>query len=486
VDPRNPDRLFVAVLGHPYGPNAERGVYRSTDGGRTFQPVLQKDQDTGANDVDIDPSDPNVVYATLWEGRQGPWENAAWGGTGDSLFKSTDGGNTWRALKKGLPAATGQINLAIAPSDPKRLYATVASAGVGIFRSDDAGESWTQITTDNRPAGRIGGGDLPVPIVNPKNPDVVIMASTVSWKSVDGAKTWAPFKGAPGGEDYQGGWINPDNPDIILMVADQGAVVTLNGGESWSAWYNQPTAQLYHVSADNAFPYRVCSGQQESGSVCVASRGNYGAISIRDYLPVGVDEYGYVAPDPLDPDIVYGGRSVSRFDRRTGQVSTVGPVGRGGGSAATQGLTFRQVRTQPVVFSEADKRALYFGNNYLWKTVDGGINWRRISPDLPAHLGLGSVASTRSRWSAAGCLHHWSIASDATVWFGTDDGLIYTTSDAGANWSDVTPPQLGPWWKVFMIDAGRFSPLTAYAAVHLRLDDMRPPLPRRRTTWTRS
>ena len=175
----------------------------------------------------------------------------------------------------------------------------------GIYRSDDAGETWTRVTTDTRPAGRIGGGDLPMPIPHPKDPDVLIMASTVSWKSTDGGMTWAPFKGAPGGEDYQNGWINPDNPDIILLAADQGAVVTLNGGETWSSWYNQPTAQFYHVSADNAFPYRVCSGQQESGSACVSSRGNYGAISVRDWLPVGVDEYGYVAPDPLNPDIVY-------------------------------------------------------------------------------------------------------------------------------------------------------------------------------------
>ena len=502
VDPKNPDRIFVAVLGHPYGPSRERGVFRSTDGGRTFQPVLQKDENIGANDVDIDPSDPNIVYATLWEGRQGPWENAAWGGTGDTLFKSTDGGTTWRALKNGLPPSTGQINLAIAPSNSKRIYAAVASANtagaaanaVGIYRSDDAGETWTVITTDTRPAGRIGGGDLPVPIVNPRNPDMLVMASTVSWKSVDGGKTWAPFKGAPGGEDYQGGWMNPDNPDIMLLVADQGAVVTLNGGESWSAWYNQPTAQLYHVSADNAFPYRVCSGQQESGSVCVSSRGNYGAISLRDYLPVGVDEYGYVAPDPLNPDLVYGGRSVTRFDRRTGQVSTVGPAGGRGGGAATAGLTFRQVRTQPVVFSEADKKALYFGNNYLWKTIDGGITWQRISDDL-----------TRKTYELPKSIGRYADPSQVTqrgviytigpsprypnrLWIGTDDGLIHTTDDGGLHWTDVTPQQIGPWWKVFMIDAGHFDALTAYAAVNtLRLDDMRPHLYRTHDggkTWT--
>jgi len=335
IDPRNADRLFVAALGHPYGPNEERGIFRSTDGGRTFQKVLYKDENTGGNDVDIDPANPDTVYATLWEERQGPWENAVWAGTSGGIFKSTDGGTTWKPLTNGLPAVV-QANLAISVANPKRVFAVVAFAAepgssanrgaTGIFRSDDAGESWTRITTDTRPSGRIGGGDLPMPLPDPKNADRLIMASTVSWFSNDGGKTWEPYKGAPGGEDYQNGWINPDNPDIMLLTVDQGAVVTLNGGKTWSSWYNQPTAQMYHVTADNAFPYRVCSGQQENGSVCISSRGNYGAISDRDWLPVGVDEYGYVAPDPLDPDIVYGGRSVTRFDRRTGQVSTVGPM----------------------------------------------------------------------------------------------------------------------------------------------------------------
>ncbi len=490
VDPGNPDRLFVAALGHPYGPNPERGVYLSTNGGQTFKPVLQRGEDTGANDVDIDPTNSFVVYATLWEGRQGPWENAAWGGPG-GIFKSTDGGATWKPLTNGLPDGYGQVNLAIAPSNPRRIYATVAGQGVGIYRSDDAGESWTRITTDNRPAGRIGGGDLPVPIVNPKNPDMLVMASTVSWKSVDGGRTWAPLKGAPGGEDYQGGWINPDNPDIMMLVADQGAVVTLNGGETWSAWYNQSTAQLYHIAADNDFPYRLCSGQQESGSACVSSRGNYGAISERDWLPVGVDEYGYAAPDPLNPDLVYGGRSVTRFDRRTGQVSSVGPVagGRAGGGGG-----FRTVRTQPVVFSVADPHALYFGNNVLWKTLDGGLHWQQVSPDLTRKSyelpkSIGKYADP-AEVTQRGVIYTIgpSYISAARIWIGTDDGVIQTTADGGLHWQDVTPPQIGPFWKVFMMEPGRFSALTAYAAVNtMRIDDMRPHFYRTHDggkTWT--
>ena len=504
VDPRNPNRLFVAALGHPYGPNEERGIYRSIDGGRTFERVLYKDENTGGNDVDIDPSNPDILYATMWEERQGPWENAVWAGTNGGIFKSTDGGTTWKPLTSGLPSVI-QANMAISPANPKRLYATVAGApapgagadrgAAGIYRSDDAGETWTRITTDNRPAGRIGGGDVPIPIPHPKDQDVVIMASTVSWKSTDGGRTWVPFKGAPGGEDYQNGWINPENPDIILLAADQGAVVSLNGGETWSSWYNQPTAQLYHVAADNAFPYRVCSGQQESGSACVSSRGNYGAISVRDWLPVGVDEYGYVAPDPLDPDIVYGGRNVTRFDRRTGQVSSVGPVGGRGGGPGAQG-NFRTVRTMPVVFSEVDKRALFFANNHLWKTVDGGASWKQISPDLtrkawetPASVGkYRDHPSAQSQQRGVIYTIAPSYQDINRIWTGTDDGLIHVTADGGVTWKDVTPPRVGPWAKVSLIDAGRFGPLTAYAAVNtIRLDDMRPHIYRTHDggkTWT--
>jgi photosystem II stability/assembly factor-like uncharacterized protein len=504
IDPKNPDRIFVAALGHPYGPNEERGIYRSLDGGRSFTKVLSKDENTGGNDVDIDPADPNTVYATMWEERQGPWENSVWAGTNGGIFKSTDGGTTWKPLTAGLPAVV-QANLAISPANPKRIYATVAGydapgtsearGAAGIYRSDDAGETWTRITTDARPAGRIGGGDLPMPIPHPRNQDVVLMASTVSWKSTDGGRTWAPFKGAPGGEDYQNGWINPDNPDIILLAADQGAVVTLNGGDSWSSWYNQPTGQFYHVSADNAFPYRICSGQQENGSVCVSSRGNYGAISERDWLPVGVDEYGFVAPDPLNPDIVYGGRNVTRFDRRTGQVSVVGPLGGRGGGIGPQG-TFRQVRTMPVIFSEVDQRSLFFANNHLWKTIDGGAHWSRISPDLTRQTwqiptSVGKYATQPSAQPAPrGVIYTVapSYQDIRRIWVGTDDGLIHVTADGGATWKDVTPPAVGPWAKVSVMDAGRFSPLTAYAAINtLRLDDLRPHILRTHDggrTWT--
>ena len=497
VDPKNPNRLFVAALGHPYGPNEERGIFRSTDGGRTFDRVLFKDVNTGGKDVDIDPSNPDIVYATMWEQRQGPWENAAWNGTNGGIFKSSDGGSTWRELKQGLPEGVINAEIGVAPSNPRRLYATLEATGdgTGIYRSDDSGETWTRITTDTRPTSRVNEA---VPHVHPKDPDTLIVTDIVSYKSTDGGKTFAPFKGAPGGDDNQNIWWNPNDPNIMLLVVDQGAVVTLNGGQTWSSWYTQPTAALYHVMADNAFPYRVCGGQQDSGSACVASRGNDGQITFREWHPVGVEEYGYAAPDPLDPDLVYGGK-VTRYDRRTGQVSDVGPVRGGRGAAPSSGPGYRTVRTQPVVFSTVDPHALFYGNNVLWKTVDGGINWKQISPDLtrqkwdvPKSVGTYAPRVTSRERGSIGAQVIYTIGPSYKdinrIWIGTDDGVIYTTADGGANWTNVTPPQVTDFMKVFIIDPGRFDALTAYAAVNtLRLDDMNPHIYRTHDggkTWT--
>lgn len=477
VDPGNPDRLFVAVLGHPYGPNPERGVFRSLDGGRTFEKVLYLDENTGASDLAFDPKDPNTVYAVLWESRQAPWENGVWNGPGSGLYKSTDGGNTWRRLTRGLPTyadGLGRIGIGIAPSDPSRIYATVEVRGAGyIYRSDDAGETWTRMTTDPRIAMR--PSDAAEVVVDPRNPDVVYSVTIVTWKSSDGGKTWTGFRGAPGGDDYQKAWINPLNPDIMLLTSDQGAIVTANGGQTWSSWYNQPTAAFYHVTADNAFPYRLCSGQQESGSACVASRGDDGQITFREWHPVGVEEYGYVAPDPLDPDIVYGGK-VTRYDRRTGQTQFVGPK-------PLRTPDYRVLRTAPLVFSPVDPHTLYFASNVLWKTTDGGRHWMQISPDLtrtdsvvPPNVGIyAGQASARARHPGVIYTVAPSPRSLNTMWAGSDDGLIHVTHDGGKTWTDVTPPGLVPWAKVSIMDAGHFDTLTAYAAINtFRLDDLRP------------
>jgi len=473
VDPKNPDRVFVAVAGHPYGPNEERGVYRSVDGGNTFEKVLYRDQNVGANDVQVDPSNPVIVYAALWESREGPWENGVFNGDGGGIFKSTDGGKTWRQLTNGLPGNIVQANIAIAPSAPKTLFAAVRTKTIAkLYRSDDAGETWRGTTDDPRPGLGIGGGDLPVVRFDPKNPQILYSASVVCWKSTDGGKTWDGWRGAPGGDDYQNVWIHPNNPDIILLGSDQGAIVTVNGGKSWSSWYNQPTAQLYHVSADNTFPYRLYSGQQESGSV---GRGDEGEITFRDWKPVAAEEYGYVVADPLDPDIIIGGK-LTRFDRRTGQAQNILPV-------PVQTEDFRMLRTEPVVFSSLDPSLLFFAGNTLWQTRDRGDHWEKISPDLsrpnyelPASIGKYKEDAIKQAHRRGVIYTVAPSPLDANrIWCGTDDGVIHLTTDGGKTWTDVTPPNISAWQKISLIEAGHSDSNTAYAAVNtMRIDDLRP------------
>ena len=493
VDPGNPDRLFVAVLGSPYGAGPERGIFRSTDGGASFQKVLYRDEDSGGVDVVLDPRDARTVYAVLWEQRLAPWENGVFNGPGSGIHKSTDGGTTWRPLTQGIPTfaedGLGRIGITVAPSDPRRLFATVeATRKGGLYRSDDAGESWSLVNADPRYTER--GSDFAEVKVHPTDPDTVFTGSIVAWKSTDGGRTFTGFRGAPGGDDYHRIWINPLHPEVMLIAADQGVIVTVNGGTSWSSWYNQPTAQLYHVSTDNSFPYRVCGGQQESGSVCIQSRGDDGQITFREWHPVGGEEYGYVAADPLDPDVVYGGK-ISRYDRRTNEAQDVSPKILRGGS-------YRVIRTQPVLFSPTDPRTLYFSSNQVWKTTDGGKTWTAISPDLtrktwtaPPNVGKyrGTEAAKATQRGVVYTIAPSPVDGNR-IWAGTDDGLIHVTTDGGANWSDVTPPDLRdrPWSKVSLMDASRFDAQTAYAAINtFRLDDLRPHIYRTRDggrTWT--
>ena len=480
VDPRDKNRLFAAVLGHPYGANPERGVFRSTDGGVTWDKVLYIDENTGASDVAIDPANPNTIYAGFWEGRQAPWEfGNAYNGAHGGLYKSTDGGRTWNKLTRGLPADAGQTYIAIAPGDSRRLYASVAAAGsVQIYRSADAGATWTSVTTDARPIGRIGGGDLPVVRVDPKNADIIYSTSTVAWRSTDAGKSWTGIKGAPGGDDYQNLWINPNNPDIILLVSDQGAAVSVNGARTWSSWYNQPTAQLYHAATTWDFPYKVCGGQQESGSVCISSRGNDGALTFREWHPVGIIEYGYAAPDPLNPDIVYGsGRGqVSKFRWSTAQVQMITP-------SPLREPKYRADRTQPIIFSPVDPHVLYYAANYVFKTLDGGNSWQTISPDLtrdkpgiPASIGA-MAAKDEAAAKQRGVVYSLapSFKNVNTLWAGTDEGLLWITRDGGAHWKDITPPEITAWSKITQLEAGHFDDLTAYASVsRFRVDDLHP------------
>jgi photosystem II stability/assembly factor-like uncharacterized protein len=481
IDPTNENRLFVAALGHPYGANEERGVYRTVDGGKTWERVLYKDENTGAVQVAIDPNNSNIVYADMWAGRQGPWENGAWNGKESGLFKSIDGGTSWKKLTTGLPTTEqglGRIGFCIAPSNSNRLYATVdAGKFGGIYRSDDAGESWTNINADERLWGR--GSDFAEVKVDPTNADIVYTANVVTWKSMDAGKTWTAFRGAPGGDDYHRIWINPNNNKIILIASDQGAIITVNGGETFSSWYNQPTAQFYHVSADNSFPYNVYSGQQESGSVGIASRGNDGIITFRDWHPVGAEEYGYVVADPLDNNIIYGGK-ISRYDKRTGQAQNIAPE-------AVRSGKYRFLRTAPVLFNPIDKKTLYYAGNVLFKTNNGGNSWQVISPDLsrdsaevvkniPNSIGI-YTNDDMKKMKRRGVIYTVapSYIDINTIWCGTDDGLIHVTKDGGKTWRNVTPLQITPWSKVSLMDASHTDANTAYAAVNrIRLDDMKP------------
>ncbi|HXH61564.1 MAG TPA: hypothetical protein VNI20_09415 [Fimbriimonadaceae bacterium] len=473
IDPKNANRVFVAVVGHPYGPNEQRGIFRTLDGGKTWKKVLYKDPDTGGADLAFDPKDPNTVYAVMWESRQGPWENGQWEGPGSGLFKSTDGGDTWRQLTKGLPTTEeglGKIGISVAPSNGNVIYAMVAAGQKsGIYRSNDAGENWSLVDDERRLSGR--GDDFAEIKVAPDDADTVYVANTSCYRSTDGGKEFTCIKGSPGGDDYHTVWVNPLHPEIILLAADQGATISVNGGETWSSWYNQPTAQFYHVSTDNAFPYNVYSGQQESGSAMVSSRGNDGQITFREWHPAGGDEYGYLAPDPLNPRYVYGGR-VDRYDKVTGENKSVRPT-----------VPYRVLRTAPVLFSTVDPHVLYFAGNILFKTADGGEHWDAIStdlsrakPDIPASVGkyrtpeMASMARRGVIYTVAP-----SYLSLWTIWCGTDDGLIWVTHDGGDSWADVTPPGVTSWSKVSLMDAGHSDDLTAYAAVNrIRVDDMRP------------
>src|SRR5438270_4174807 len=433
VDPQDPNRVYVAVLGHPYGPNAERGVFRSTDGGQTFQKILYKDENTGAIDLAFDPTNPKTIYADMWASRRPPWSvGDSYDAAGSGLYKSTDGGDHWQQLAGGLPDwehdKLGRIGIGIAPSNPRRMYAMVDSPRKGgVYRSDDAGERWTRLNNEERVWGR--GSDFAWVRVSPKDENTIYVANTSTYKSTDGGKNFIAWKGAPGGDDYHTIWINPKNPDIILLGVDQGATITVNGGRTWSSWYNQPTAQLYHVITNDEHPYWVYGGQQESGSAGVLSRGNDGAITAHDWHPVAADEYSDVqkgkhrgviysiAPSPQDENLIWIGNDdgLIQLTRNGGQSwENVTPPELTPWSKVAQ-LDAGHFDAQ-TVYAAVNRLRLDDLHPYVYRTHDGGKSWQKITNGLPGNAPVNVVREDPVR---KGLLF---AGTETSVWVSFDDG----------------------------------------------------------------
>ena len=481
VDPRDPNVVLVAALGHGFGPNAERGVFRSTDGGKTWTKTLYKDENTGAIDLAYDPENAQTVYAALWNARRPAWSTyAPVSGPGGGLYKSTDGGVTWTELRgHGLPEKQiGRIGLAVCAGG-RRIYASIDADPRGLFRSDDAGASWQLVGTDARIIGR--AWYFSGVTVDPRNPDVVYISNVSIYRSTDGGRTFQAFRGAPGGDDYHALWIDPDDPQRMISGVDQGTIITVNGGRTWSSWYNQPTAQFYHVAVDNQFPYYVYGAQQDSGTAAVASRSDFGLITFRDWYPIGAGESGYILPDPVDPNIVWGGSTggeLYRFDKRTHQVEDITPTPAAFGAEARN----RYPWTAPIAFAPQPPHALYQASQYLFKTTNGGASWQTISPDLTVRRGQADEGKAVIYTIAP------SPVQAGQIWIGTDNGLIQLTRDEGRTWRDVSPAGLPDWSMISLIDASHFDAGTAYAAIDRhQMDDHKPYIYRTHDygqTWT--
>jgi len=504
VDPADPNRVYVAALGHVYKANPERGVYRSTDGGAHWKKVLAsaKDpNDVGAVDLALDPQNPRTIYASIWGTRRPPWSVYAPSNLpGGGLYKSIDGGDSWHQLGGGLPTDdfVGKIGIAVAPSNSNRLYAVVDDLGAaiarrgssaaqaasapkpsgGIYISDDAGESWRLVNNEQRLWGR--GWYFGQFTVDPMNPDRAYDINTATYRTLDAGKTWVPVKGAPGGDDYHQLWINPKDGNRMVLSSDQGTVVSVDGAKTWSTWYNQPTAQVYHLAADNRFPYWLYGAQQDSGGVGVSTWSRMGTLSFRNWEPIcQAGESNTVLPDPKDGNLLYGSG-----DQRCDQALNLPAPAGGELPAADPSDPNRRTWTLPQVFSLADE-ALYYSNQFVFRTRDRGKTWVKISPDLTRiHPDVPSTLDPvtakdidQAMMDRFGVVYTLgpSPLDAKTVWAGTDDGLIHVTRDDGANWKDVTPPPMTAWSKVSQIEAGHFDAETAYASVDRhRLADDRP------------
>jgi photosystem II stability/assembly factor-like uncharacterized protein len=489
VDPGDPNVVFVAALGHGYGPNPERGVFRSRDGGKSWKRVLFKNDDTGAIDLALDPRNSRTLLAALWQTRRPPWNvYPPSNGPGSGLYRSTDGGESWQPVTDGLPSEKlGRIGVAFAPSDSRRVYAVVDAEKGGLFVSGDGGVSWKRTSSDRRIWER--GWYFGEVAVDPRNPDVVYVSDTALYRSTDGGKTFVPIKGAPGGDDYHQLWIDPRDPTRMIVGSDQGAVVSVDGARTWSSWYNQPTAQFYHVATDDRFPYWIYGAQQDSGAAATPVRTDYLSITQRDWRNVAVGgENGYIVPDPKDPNTIWGG-SVGRFDWKTLQEADVDPTLAHPGE-------YRSEWTLPLAVSPRDPKTLYFGRQVLFRSTDGGEHWEKTSPDLtreapvvPASLDAVTAENSAVKGPRRGVIYAIapSRVDAGRIWCGTDDGKIWLSRDDARTWQDVTPVDLTSWSKVGILEASHFDADTAYAAIDRhRLDDVKPYILRTRDagrTW---
>ncbi|MBS1855620.1 MAG: hypothetical protein JST11_09670, partial [Acidobacteria bacterium] len=499
VDPRDPNLVYVAALGHVYGPNPDRGVYRSRDGGGTWQKVLDRGPETGAADLALDPGDPRTLYATVWNAHRPPWSQyGPIEGPGSGLFKSTDGGDHWTQVAgHGLPESQwGRSGVAVAPGG-RRVYLVVDAPGGegGMYRSDDAGATWSHSSADARIYSR--NWYFSGVTVDPKNPDLVYVPNVALYRSTDGGRNFTVLKGAPGGDDYRILWIDPAEPRRMILGSDQGTNISVDRGASWSSWYNQPTAQMYHVIADNQWPYHIYGSQQDSGTAALPNRTNHGMIDARDWFSVGGAESGYIAVDPRDANIFYVGNtggSLTRFDKRTGQAQNITPDPVRSFGANISAAKYRFPWTAPLVMSRIEPGTLYYGAQVLLKTLDGGLHWQQISPDLTGDTRKDKTVTEPPTVAAARELGYGVIYTIAPsplragmIWAGSDTGLIHLTRDGGRTWQNVTPPALSAWSKVTQIEASHFDPAEAWAAVDRhRLEDYRPYVYRTRDygkTW---
>jgi photosystem II stability/assembly factor-like uncharacterized protein len=498
VDPNDARTVYVGVLGHAYGPSDQRGVYKTTDGGETWTRVLDKGPEVGIADIAMASAQQQILFAATWNAHRPPWSTyAPLEGPGNTLYRTTDGGATWTQISgHGLPDS-GWTRSGIAVSaDGRRVYLTVSCGGdaesgsapggrdchSGLYRSDDGGDSWTLMSSDPRITSRAWYFNSLA--IDPSDPDVLYLPNVALYRTNDGGKTIEIVRGAPGGDDYHQIWVDPKNSNHLVLGVDQGTSISLDRGKTWTTWYNQPTAQLYHVTTDHRFPYTIYGAQQDSGSVAVRSRSDHGHLDTRDWFLPGGSESGYIAIDPKDENILYitdtyGGPS--RIDERTAFSQNISPWPLGGFGTEINQRKYRDPWTPVLVFSPADKTSLYLGTQYVMRTVDGGLHWDQISPDLtgavPGTSQDGPTTPANAMQRGYGVVY--AIAPSPLqadlIWAGSDTGLIHLTRDGGKNWTDVTPHGLSPWSKIALIEASHFDPATAYVAVDRhRLDDRKP------------